>query len=96
MRTIKGSSSVELVFLLMFILMFVAIMRRFSYDAQDSHKLLTDLQIDTEKMMVEHGRPVCLEKINEKKYLEFANSRQRKALVYVTKNICDGENAGQY
>lgn len=88
MRTTRGASSVELVFLLMFILMFVGIIRRSSYDAQDSHKLLTDLQSETEKLMVERGRPVCLEKINDKKYLEMTNGRQKKTLVYVTKDIC--------
>lgn len=90
----RGSSAVEMIFALMLFLAFLTVVKKFSYLAVEAHSLSVKLQNDAERVMVEAGRPVCLEDLDSdhaggKSRKIFGGKGVAKRLTFVTGRICD-------
>lgn len=93
----KGSSAVEMVFVLLVFLAFVTVVQKFSILAGQSHRLSVGLQNMVDRKMIKEGRPACLEKFSESfvrnkvPFEIFGDEPLAKKLIFVTRPICSGE-----
>lgn len=91
----KGSAAVEMIYLLLFFLAFVALYQRFSAMAIGAHRVSINLQNDIEKKMRKAERPVCLEEMDsrytsQKTRLRFFGRPISKMLIFSSDPICEG------
>lgn len=101
----KGAVSVETVCVLAFFVVFLMLLQRVSVLSAYSHNTAIRLQNSTERMMMERGRPVCLNRSFSDKYdpengeyYEWASAPAgifgeriiAKKLIFTTIPICDG------
>lgn len=83
----RGIAAVELVYLLLFFLGIAAMTQRFSLLSGESHRQSIDLQNNVDDMMIQHGRPDCLEEMAATKWIE-NRILGVKRLTFVDQPIC--------
>ena len=83
----RGIAAVEIIYLLLFFLGVAVVVQHFSLMSSASHREGVDLQNSVEAMMIQNGRPSCLEAIATNKWME-SRIVGTKRLIYVDQPIC--------